>query len=109
MKIKLLSDRILVKPMRLREFFGIIPENQKNRDESVIVAIGPKVKELKGDTVRKFPQVLGVPYTEDGVDYLISEGSDNPRRADVEFRINQPINIMAEENDIRRKKSSKKF
>jgi co-chaperonin GroES (HSP10) len=92
MKIKLLSDRILVKPNAIEErnSFGIIlPENQKNRDESVIVAIGPKVKELKvGDTIRKFPQVPGIPYTEDGVDYLIlSEGSDNPRRADVEFRI----------------------
>jgi co-chaperonin GroES (HSP10) len=58
MKIKLLSDRILVKPNAIEErnSFGIIlPENQKNRDESVIVAIGPKVKELKvGDTVRKF-------------------------------------------------------
>jgi hypothetical protein len=24
-----------------------------------------------GDTIRKFPQVPGIPYTEDGVDYLI--------------------------------------
>jgi hypothetical protein len=41
--------------------------------------VGPKVKELKvGDTIRKFPQVPGIPYTEDGVDYLIlSEGSEN--------------------------------
>lgn len=92
MKIQLLSDRILVKPNAVEErnSFGIIlPENQKNRDESVIVAVGPKVKELKvGDTIRKFTQVPGIPYAEDGVDYLIlSEGSENPRRADVEFRV----------------------
>jgi co-chaperonin GroES (HSP10) len=68
-----------------RNSFGIIlPENQKT--ETKVCGYWSKVKELKvGDTV---PQVLGVPYTEDGVDYLIlSEGSDNPRRADVEFRI----------------------
>jgi co-chaperonin GroES (HSP10) len=36
MKIKLLSDRILVKPNAIEEnSFGIILENQKNRDESV--------------------------------------------------------------------------
>jgi hypothetical protein len=54
---KLLSDRILVKPNAIEEkfFWYYTTGNQKNRDESVIVAIGPKVKELKvGDTVRKF-------------------------------------------------------
>jgi co-chaperonin GroES (HSP10) len=63
--------------MRLKRGILVVLPDQKNRDESV-VAIGPKVKELKvGDTIRKFP-LPGIPYTEDGVDYLIlSEGSEN--------------------------------
>jgi hypothetical protein len=58
MKIKLLSDRILVKNAIEERNLVLYYRKIKNRD-SVIVAIGPKVKELKvGDTVRKFRKYL---------------------------------------------------
>jgi len=81
MRIKLLSDRILVKPIKAeqRTSFGIIlPEHQQNNDLGVVVSVGPKVKEIKiGDKIQKYKQVHGVPYNEEGEDYIIlREGSE---------------------------------
>jgi len=81
MTIRLLKDRVLVKPSAIEETnsFGIIlPENHKNRDKGVVVAVGEKVAQIKvGDTIRKFKAVTGIPYSENGIDYLIlSESND---------------------------------
>jgi len=81
MKIRLLKDRVLVKPNPTEKsnIFGIIlPESQQDRDKGVVVAIGERVSEIKvGDTIRKFKAVQGIPYSEEGVDYLIlSESND---------------------------------
>ena len=81
MTIRLLKDRVLVKPSVIEETnsFGIIlPENQKNKDNGVVVAIGERVQEIKvGDTIRKFKAVAGIPYSEEGVDYwILSESND---------------------------------
>jgi co-chaperonin GroES (HSP10) len=81
MTIQLLKDRVLVKPSQVEQTnsFGIIlPDNHQNKDQGVVVAIGEKVVEIKvGDTIRKFKAVTGIPYSEDGIDYLIlSESND---------------------------------
>lgn len=81
MRIKLLSDRILVKPIKAEQktSFGIIlPEHQQNKDLGVVVSVGPKVEVIKvGDKIQKFTQVHGVPYDENGEEYIIlREGSE---------------------------------
>jgi co-chaperonin GroES (HSP10) len=81
MTIRLLKDRVLVKPSAVEETnsFGIIlPENQKNRDQGVVVAVGDKVQQVKvGDAIRKFKAVAGIPFSDEGVDYwILSESND---------------------------------
>jgi DNA-binding transcriptional regulator YdaS (Cro superfamily) len=60
MKIKLLSDRILVSLRLKREILLVLYyRKSKKQRRKCCVAIGPKVKELKvGDTVRKFRKYL---------------------------------------------------
>lgn len=73
--MKLLADRILVKmdnPEQKTASGIILPEAKQNKDTGIIVSVGPRVSSLKiGDKISKFTQVAGIPYEENGENYLI--------------------------------------
>lgn len=80
--MKILSDRILVKPLPKEENktdSGIILGNKpKNEHDYQIVLVGTEVKYCKiGDVVRKFKNVDGIPIQYKGIDcLLLSESSE---------------------------------
>jgi co-chaperonin GroES (HSP10) len=80
--MKILSDRILVKPLPKEEnktVSGIILGNKpKNEHDFEVVLLGTEVKHCKiGDVVRKFKNVAGTPIEYNGIDcFLLKESSE---------------------------------
>lgn len=84
MKIKPLSDRVLIKPNAAEEKTAgglFIPETAKEKPlEGIIVAAGPGTKDITmevsvGDTVL-YGKYSGTEISHDGKDYLIMRQSD---------------------------------
>lgn len=84
MKIKPLSDRVLVEPKaaETKTASGLfIPDNAKEKPlQGTVVAVGPGNKDVtmevaKGDTVL-YSKYGGQEITVDGTDYLIMKQSD---------------------------------
>lgn len=83
--MKLLSDRVLAKPLARQENkteSGIIlGNNSKTEHDFEVVLVGDKAKNTKiGDVVRKFKNVSGVPHKHNGTDCIILRES-----SEIEF------------------------